>query len=645
MIKKTLIALLLITSINSFAQHFRTYDWAEKPELHKLSPEELKASSIGVLDKHIVEYTASAMSPNPKCYETEHTIVRVNDDKGIGRHNTVYIPMHEVKKVIDIKARTINSEGKVTLLNQDNIKEVKNVEEYGDFKIFAIEGVEKNSEIEVLYTVEKEFDMYGQQTIQNEYKIKEAQFIFITGKLNSNIKAYRTSTNFMDTTIDGNIAKSLTLKDIPAMIEEEYATPNANKISVVYQCFPKDQDLTQDMFWNNVSNNVGYKLFPEQASPKVADDINIIIEEKTDLSIFEKVARVDNFVKSSFNLVKNNNEELSDLDYILKNRSASDFGILKVYANYLKALDIEFEIVVTANRFINKFDPDFFVPSMLRDFLIYLPTEHKYIAPDRIEYRVGEAPFNILGNYGLFIKSDLSHYFSKITQEDPDYSVVTRITNISFDEDIESVTIKGDQEYTGHWATQYRAVMSLSPEQSLKAFRDQLTGSGIEGKTIVSYEDENPTMNQTEYNLPFIVRSTITSESLLEDAGDSYLFQVGKVIGTQSELYQETERVNPIEMTFPNEYNYTITISIPEGYTVEGLKSLNIDKSFKSKSTGEKLCKFESSYTLEGNTLIVTIQEFYKVNDYDLNDYEAFRSVINAASDFNKASILLKAIE
>ena len=316
-----------------------------------------------------------------------------------------------------------------------------------------------------------------------------------------------------------------------------------------------------------------------------------------------------------------------------------------MYANYLKALDIEFEMVVTSNRFTNKFDPDFFVPGMLRDFLIYLPTEHKYIAPDRIEYRVGEAPFNILGNYGLFIKSDLSHYFSKITQEDPNYSVVNRNLEIAFDDAIESATLKGYQEYTGHWSATNRAVLNLTTEQGIKEFKDYLTGSGLEDKVIVSYEDENTEINQTQYNLPFIVRSTITSESLLEDAGDSYLFQVGKVIGTQSELYQETERVNPIEMQYPNEYNYNITITIPEGYTVEGLKALNIDKSFKSRTTNQKLCKFESGYTLKGNKLVITIQEFYKVNEYDINDYEAFRTVINAASDFNKASILLKAIE
>ena len=643
MIKRILFVLLIATT-NSFAQHYKTYDWDKNPKLHELSSAELKEASVGILEKYIVEYSKSIFTQDLNSYETTHSITRVNNEKGISKHNTVYIPMYEVKKVIDIKARTINSEGKVTLLNKDNIKEVNNVEEYGDFKIFAIEGVEKNSEVEVLYTVEKEYDMHGTETLQNDYLIKEAQFLFITGDSNARIKAYRTETAFESTFVDEKQAKLITLHDIPAMIEEEYATPNANKIAVVYQCFPKDRTITQEMFWNNVVSNVGGKFFPDEASPLVNADIENFTKGVEDLTTFKKASLIDNFIKSNFTIVKNNNAELTDLEYILKNRTSSDFGIIKAYAHYLKALDIDYEIVVTANRFTYKFDPDFFTPNMLRDFLIYLPTEEKYIAPDRLEYRVGEAPFQILGNYGLYITESFEYYFSKIIQSDANFSRIVRNTDITFDENIESVTLKQHQKHSGHWSTTSRAILNLSTEQGIKEYEDYLTSSGIEDKVVESMETENTDMNPLEYNLPFIVNCTISSESLLEEAADSYIFQIGKVIGTQSELYQETERVNPIEMTYPNQYDYDIKIHIPKGYTAEGLEVLNIDKSFKS-VTGEKICKFESSYKLEGDTIVITIQEFYKSNEYNLNRYEEFRSVINAASDFNKTSILLKAIE
>ena len=257
MIKKIAFIALLLTSTTGFAQYYTTYDWKKKPKLHKLTIEEKQESSVAILEKVIVEFDAEENSQAPRLYETKHTIVRVNDDNGIAQHNTVYIPMYDVKQLVSVKARTISPKGKVVLLNEDNIKDVSNVEEYGDFKIFAIEGAEMNSEIELLYTVERAYDIYGSETIQADYKIKEAQFLFITGDLQSNVKAYRTDATFEAIKINEDNAQLLTIKEIPAMVEEEYATPKANNISVVYQCFPEGQNITQNMFWTNVSNNVG----------------------------------------------------------------------------------------------------------------------------------------------------------------------------------------------------------------------------------------------------------------------------------------------------------------------------------------------------------------------------------------------------
>ena len=238
---------------------------------------------------------------------------------------------------------------------------------------------------------------------------------------------------------------------------------------------------------------------------------------------------------------------------------------------------------------------------------------------------------------------NFDYYFSQIVQSDPNVSRINRTVDILFDTDLSIVTLTQSQEYTGHWSATSRAVLNFYPEQSIKEYEDYLTGSGIEDKVIESYEASNTELLQMEYNKPFITNSVITSESLVEEAGDDFIFQIGKVIGTQSELYQETKRINPIEMQYPNQYDYTISISIPPGFTAEGLTELNIDKSYKSVK-GNKLCKFESNYRIENQTIIITIQEFYKSNEYDLNRYEEFREVINAASDFNKTSILLKKI-
>lgn len=637
--KNNLILTLLMLPMLCFSQYYEGYDWNSNPKVSALQDWEQKESSIGIIEKKIVEFLPSGA--NGKQFETTHTIVKVLDDKGIQKHNKVYIPMYGVKALKEIKARTINPQNKVKLLNEDNIKEVQNVEEYGDFKIFAIEGVEKGSDIEVLYTIEKEAYPFGTETLQKDYPIRFAEFLFIDGEFIGNVKAYGTDKKFSVTNVNDREAQKITITNLPAMVEEEYATPDANRTKVAFQCFAAGAQVTQERLWVNVVNNISGGLFPKQVNKQVIKEVNEKVVKGQSLTNYEKAALLDNYIKSNFTVVKNNNQQLSDVDYILQNRSASDFGILKVYAQFLTAMDIPYEAVISANRFQQKFDPNFFNPQTIREFLIYLPTEMQFIAPDRIDYRIGEAPFYILGNNALFVNKKLEFYFTEVTQADPDFSRIVRNINIDFKDDMEEAVIEQHQEYYGHWATQNRAFVTYSSSEDLKSFEDYLTASGIENKTVEAYELVNDKLYQEKYNVPFIVNSKITSGALLEEAGDSYIFEVGKVIGTQSELYQEKKRVNPIEMQYPNRYNYSIKVAIPEGYTPEGLESLVINE--KLEEDGEVLCSFESSYQIKNKSIEISIEEIYAVNKFSKGSYEAFRKVINAASDFNKATILFSA--
>lgn len=640
--KKIIFIALLIVGNISYAQYYKTYDWEETPKLHELTIEELNESSIGILKKNIVEFKQSEITGKISVYETTHEITRVNDDKGISRHNQVYIPMYRVKKIKGIKARTINKDGKITNLDESNIKKIENVEEYGDFQIFAIEGAENQSEIEILYTVEKEFSPFGSETLQSDYPIKRAEMVFIPNKFVGNLKTYNSDKNFERTYLDKLLINELVLDDIPPVTEEDYATPNANKVYVAYQCFG-NPDLTQDDLWNNTIGNVASGIFPDQISEKVLKEVRDIVmkDQPEDVSKFKKASLLENYIKSNYNVVENRNPQLEEIEYILKNKSASDFGIMKAYAHFLKALGLDFQIVITADRFEHKFDAEFYNPSALREFLIYLPEIKQYISPNRIDYRLSEAPSNILGNNGVFINKDVQYYFAKISQYDPTYSRIKRVMDISFSDDFDQAIVDEYQEYYGHWGVQNRAFMALTTGEQRADFEDYLTGSGIEDKAVEKMELKNKEMNQVEYNLPYIVESTITSSALLEEAGDSYIFQIGKIIGTQSELYQEKDRIHPIEMQYPNQYNYTITVDIPEGYELEGLESLVIHK--KLEVDGVKLCKWDSDYEIKDGKLVITIEESYYVNEYPKEHYEGFRQVINAASDFNKAAILFTA--
>ena len=57
---------------------------------------------------------------------------------------------------------------------------------------------------------------------------------------------------------------------------------------------------------------------------------------------------------------------------------------------------------------------------------------------------------------------------------------------------------------------------------------------------------------------------------------------------------------------------------------------------------GEKSHGFTSSAKQEGNIITIDVEEYYAKNTFEVSEYETFKTVINAAADFNKTSIIVK---
>jgi hypothetical protein len=119
------------------------------------------------------------------------------------------------------------------------------------------------------------------------------------------------------------------------------------------------------------------------------------------------------------------------------------------------------------------------------------------------------------------------------------------------------------------------------------------------------------------------------------------MLNVGKVMGSQSELYQEVTRVNPVEIDYLNEYNHQFTIKIPQGYKPVNLSDFVINKVYKS-NTDQLICQFVSNYKWEGDEVVIKITESYNQLIMPVDFYEKYRDVINAAFDFSNKSLLFQ---
>ena len=638
-----LFVFFIIFYCNIFSQTYLNLDWSdEKIEINNqfnLDP------LIGIFSKHYIEYFKIKNSDEIYIYDTHHFRSKINSE--INEINDeILIPNVNILEISDLKAKITNKD---TVLFY-NFSDLKLFEDKSgldnNYKIFKLPGLQKEDIIEIMYTLKKRYNFSGNKNIQQSFPIILADFILIENDFKSNIKIYNSKYSIVnDTIIDGKKAKFVRFKYIDKTVNEQYSTPIANKIKISFQCYENEKKISQNEYWGNLVNNVSQLFFPSSFNKKA----NKIFEEikynyqKTPFNELSTANAIDKYVKNNFTISDENDERLNNLNYILENKKSNDFSIIQVYTNLLKIAEIEYEVAISCNRFYFKFDPEFFDPNQLREFIIYLPKIDKYISPNRIEYRVSEPPEDLIGNYAMYIDKSLDYYFSEIVLTNNDYSKINKNINVSFSKKFKNATINESRSFTGYWGLLNRNYIYLSENEETEFLVDYFTLSGLENKKILKYKIINFDLDNNSTNEPLLISSKIQTTDLVKNETDSIILFPGKVIGLQSNLFEKEKRWNPIEINFPNEYDYNIKFDIPKGYTIANFENLNIYKKYVSVD-GNITAKFKSYAKYDNNTLIIYVKEFYKSLRYEKNRYDEYRDVINAAAKFYESSVLLEKI-
>jgi len=633
--------LLIVVSVNSFSQSYLNINWDNKIGDLKTSDDDLQ----GIFSNHYVEYFNSKFSDEVYIYETHHMKTKINkitDDS----NNEIFISKINVSEIVDVKSKIINDDTTKTYGFEEMKKMINKSTSSENYNYYKIPGVKEQDIVEVIYTVKRDFNFNGNKIIEESYPILSSKFILIENNFKSNIKIYNSFNSFVeDTLIDGKKSKLINFKNLDATSNEQYSTPIANKIKVSYQCYENREDVSQTEYWNNLVQNLRELFFPSSINPIAIDLFNEI--QKNNISIPENEIsisnKIDEYIKNNFIISDDDDPNLNEISYIFDNKISNDFSIIQVYTNLLKAAKVDYEVAISCNRYFLKFDPELFDPNQLREFVIYLPNSEKYISPNRIEYRVSEAPDDLLGNYGVFIDKNLDYYFSEITQSDKNFSEIKKKIEISIPKNLKKLKIKENRSFSGYWAIMNRNYVSLSENEETDFLIDYFTISGLNNKKVTNYNIKNFNNSNNSFNTPLKINSTITTTELIEEVDGLVYLKVGKVIGLQSNLFDDNKRINEIEINFPNSYEYEIDIEIPNGYRVSDYSELNKSKEFISVD-GSISAKFDSKVTLNNNKIYIVIEEFYKNLRYDKGRYQEFREVINAAAKFYESSVTLEEI-
>lgn len=643
----SLLTVLSITLVYSQDFYHQNYDWEETPVLLELSDEEKGMDEVILKQKQSLHLVV--IDDQPYEYRLFHEIIKLNNDAGIERHNKWYLSNKGSVRVEMQKARVINPDGKIVVQDENDIKE--SIDENGEveYKYFAFEGIEKGSTIEFLEVVLYPARLTGSTfTLQGSSLKKNVEIEIITPEF----LVYKThpinnAPDFeLDTTVTDLRRIFLEVKDVKPLKEEDWSAYKAN-LQKIYYKFNQNLNTNKANFYNysSVTNNIYESIFKQPNSKQIkAVQKYLKSLDLNDLSTELKIRKIENDIKKNFYVIDDYIENGDDISFILSKHLMTDNGFYVLFVSCLRELGIECELVVTCDRYNNRFITDYEAYNFLEEYLLHIPSENKYLSYDLFN-RYGFIPYEYIDQKGLFIREkkigDIAlgvGQIKDIPTPKAEESIDELIVKLDLDPSSTESKVEIVRNSTGYKAQPYQIPIDYLVEDQLKELKEEYLAYIDNVATIENMSYENA--STLDFGVgTFSGKGSFTSKNFVEKGGDKILLKAGLLIGPQSELYNREERVTDVVSPYPRMYKRTITINIPQGMYIKNPEALNIN----ILPLGEDgTIGFTSSYELTDDKIVISVHEWYKQTHYKAETYPKYEEVINAAADFNKIVLIFE---
>ncbi|MEI6949535.1 DUF3857 domain-containing protein [Paraflavisolibacter sp. H34] len=623
------------------------FQWQSIPSLHTVDPRFSSEAAVYVSDEKRIEYALE--KDGFFSYKTIHRTIHINNDKGIEYFNKIYLPFDQGLQLMNVKARTVLPSGKVMELDEKNIKDLK--DDDGVYKIFALEGLTKGCEVEYYYTLKTPASFFGREIISQNLPVQQARFELITPRhLRFEVKNFNGLPPCMDSVGTAKRHTWLNVEALEATTEEKYAMHTANLKRLEYKlCYNEAGSATERMFtWDQLAKEA-FGVYTK-ASDKELKKIKELLDEAGLAGARgdkEKIVRLESYFKKNFICRDDiSGEDASDLLQVIRKKVASEKAFCRLLCVAFTAAGLDYQVVLCGDRSSFEIDSKLENWNNARNFLLYFPSTRKFLAPTEPGYRYPWIPPTWAGTNGLFCEGATLGSFQTaiavikpIPMEEYRHSYLNMEIRAKLNAEGEALDMDVKQLYGGYAAPNYKAPFIFAPAGEQDKILKALVKFGTNSENILSHTLENKELDQADPYLPFIISARVKSTGLVERAGAKIIVKVGEFLGNQVQMYDSTERKNRVELGFPHSLFRTIELAIPDGYTVKNAKDLNFNEVFQV--ADKPVMGFVSSYEQTGNLLKITVREDYTSTVYPLEQYPAFKKIINAAADFNKVVVVL----
>jgi len=651
--KKTLFLVVILASAQHlFAQsaNIEKETWVDKPAIHSIDSKYSKEAAVVLSDTRRIEFVDASKDEIDEYY-TIHKVVHINDDRGIEGFNKIYLGLSENADIVDVKARSILTDGKIIELDKNDIKDIKE-EDGNTYKIFALNGLEKGSEVEYFYTIKKSTTYFGRETVQERIPALETTLQVIgPPRLKFEVKSYNFSAPATDTVINNKRIAQCVVKNTPGLDEEKYAYFDANVYRIEYKlAYNTSGSTTERLFtWNELAKRI-YSVYTDFSDKEYRAASDLVTANGWDKLPDEvtKITTVEDFIKKNFSY----NEDLNSADgnalaSVIKLKIGGTIGTMRLYTAIYQNLGVNYQYVLSGNREKFAIDRQFEDWNNCEYPIFYFPTENKFLAPTRPDYRYPWIFPSWAGTNGLFCKKmSLGNVTTavadiKIVPAEPyDQTVQNTDARLELSSGLDSLTIDEKQIFKGYASVQFRDAFNYSNDEQKKNIIKDLAKQFASSENILSSEVLNQGFEDETPNKPLILHTTTKSGELIERAGNKLLLKIGAAIGPQVEMYQDKPRQEPVNFEFAHIEERHIDFVIPDGYTISNPNDLKISQTFTE--NGEETMGFVCTYEIKGNLLSVHIVEQYHHEFYPMEQFDTFRKIINSSADFNKVVLVLE---
>lgn len=652
--KLTLFLLLLVTSLAQ-GQYFQRdkYDWDE-PEYEEVNIDD-STDTYYILERYIYNYH----------YDDEdqfalekmfHVKIHLNSESAVSNYNKISISQSaDLEGIHTFKARVINPDGSVKSVDKGDVLVGEDEESGAEYSYLALDGTQIGSQVEYFYIKQLSPSYKGIKLfIEGRYVTERFELDVISpGNLVFEGKVYNYDTiQFSrDTSLENENRIYLALDSVMGVENEVNAFRDVNLAQAIFKLdrnnYNGQTDITsyshttQDLI---DAINREYSKGDEKALKKLIKDI----DGEDWPAEFNAIRKIEDYIKENYQFIPRNLAEINSIQGIYENKAYSYYGGMRLFSRLFKHYDIPFKMVYTCERSDMILDEDFQSAIFLQDILFYMNDEDEYIDYTDVRHRLGYInPLNRANN-GLFMEEarigDQVVGVGEVLYIEPKgaaFTIDTIVAKVEFDDVLENSRFKFKRVLSGYSAANYQPTFDLIiDENDLEEFRSSLITYINEESELSDLEVENTSSRDLGYR-PLVATGTLTGGGFIEQAGPNFILKVGSMIGPQVEMYQKKDvRTMDVQSAYARTYHREIEFTIPEGYEVSGLEKSRINEEMKYE--GEVSAAFYSDYTVDGNKVTISIEEFYELPVYPKEVFQDFKRVINAAADFNKVSLLLK---